>query len=81
MMRSDLAAVGDQDLRTACAASLRRSWPRLRNCMRCGILASASRQIASTSASTLRVSLGSICAVVEHARAGRKPLHLTVERR
>src|SRR4029453_9922140 len=30
------------------------------NCMRCGVRASASRQIASTSASTLRVSRGSI---------------------
>ena len=57
----DLAAVGDQDLVERRALHPFAAHGRAtENCMRCGVLASASRQIASTSASTLRVSRGSI---------------------
>src|SRR6202011_4970281 len=55
----DLAAIGDEDLeeRRALHAAHGRS---TENCMRCGERCSASRQIASTSLKTLRVSRGSI---------------------
>jgi len=49
-----------------------------RNCMRCGLRASASRQIASTSARTLRVSRGSITPSSSTARWSRTR-HLAVE--
>src|SRR5262245_21027783 len=57
----NLAAVGDEDLEERRPLHHVVAHGRAtENCMRCGALASASRQIASTSARTLRVSRGSI---------------------
>src|SRR6202035_4127009 len=57
----DLAAIGDQDVAERPALHRFPAHGRAtENCMRCGMRASASRQIASTSAKTARVSRGSI---------------------
>src|SRR6185437_16853520 len=56
----DLAAIGDQYFRERTLAGNRAHGRATENCMRCGVRASASRQIASTSESTTRVSRGSI---------------------
>src|ERR1700759_1051024 len=56
----DLAAIGDKNLEERRPLHHAVHGRATENCMRCGWRASASRQIASTSASTARVSRGSI---------------------
>src|SRR5439155_12639640 len=58
--QGDLAAIGDQDFAERPALPPVVHGRATENCMRCGVRASASRQIASTSARTPRVSRGSI---------------------
>ena len=74
----DLAAVGDQDLGER--RRLHHAHGRAtENCMRWGVRASASRQIASTSRQNASCIARVDHAVVEHARRGREHVHLAVE--
>src|SRR4051794_2225326 len=56
----DLAAIGDQDFAKRRGPRLKAHGRATENCMACGVRASASRHNARTSATTLRVSRGSI---------------------